>query len=70
MPSRSRCLPRRDQVWLGLGVDVLAVLVVMPLAQRVTALLVERGCPPPVLDHPYAPGFEVLLCRERNDRVP
>jgi hypothetical protein len=56
---------RRDQIWLSVGGDTVALLMPSLLAAEVTAILARRRCPPPVLSHPYAPDHRVLLCGER-----
>ncbi|MGH3804926.1 MAG: hypothetical protein ACRDTD_33235 [Pseudonocardiaceae bacterium] len=56
---------RRDQVWLGLGDDVVALAIPVSLAPQVTAILRQRRCPPPLLAHPYAPEHQVLVAGER-----
>jgi hypothetical protein len=51
----------RDQVWLTLDRNVLAVLVPTLLAVEVTALLARRDRAPAVLVHPDVPEHLVLL---------
>ncbi|MGH3918244.1 MAG: hypothetical protein ACRDSG_04250 [Pseudonocardiaceae bacterium] len=56
---------RRDQIWLALDHDVVALVVPALLAVDVAAILSTRRCPPLVLAHPYAPEHRVLLAGER-----
>lgn len=58
-------LLRRDQVWLSLTVDAVALVIPTPLATDVAALLAHRRCPPAVLAHPDLPDHQVLLSGER-----
>ncbi len=55
---------RRDQVWLNLEPDTVALIIPVPMADRVAAILTARRCLPPVLAHPYAPEHLVLLAGE------
>ncbi|HEY2762886.1 MAG TPA: hypothetical protein VGJ13_02560 [Pseudonocardiaceae bacterium] len=55
---------RRNQVWLVLDRDAVAVLLPTVLGVEVTALLARRRRLPAVLAHPYAPEHVVLLCGE------
>ncbi|MCA1695768.1 MAG: hypothetical protein LC749_14140 [Actinobacteria bacterium] len=55
---------RGDQVWLRLEPDAVALVVPVLLAERVTAILTQRRCPPLVLVHPDAPEHRVLLAGE------
>ncbi|MGH3798276.1 MAG: hypothetical protein ACRDSP_25795 [Pseudonocardiaceae bacterium] len=55
---------RRDQVWLALGAEVVALMMPMALAARVAVVLTARRCPPAMLTHPYAPEQRVLLAGE------
>lgn len=57
-------LLRRDQVWLTLGTDAVALMVPTTPAAGVAALLTERRCPPAMFAHPYAPEHQVLLVGE------
>lgn len=52
---------RGDQVWLSLDRDTVAVIIPMPLAGQVTAVLSQRRCPPPALVHPDTPDHRVVL---------
>lgn len=54
-----------NQLWLDLAGDVVALLVRIPLADQVEAILVARRCPVPVVAHPYLPEHRVLLAGER-----
>ncbi|MGH3883986.1 MAG: hypothetical protein ACRDRY_10030 [Pseudonocardiaceae bacterium] len=56
---------RRDQIWLALDHDVVALVVPALLAVDVAAILSTRRCSPLVLAHPYAPEHRVLLAGER-----
>lgn len=56
---------RREQLWLGLGRDAVALMVPTALAGHVTELLTTRRCPPAVLKHPDAAEHRVLLAGER-----
>ncbi|MGH3697521.1 MAG: hypothetical protein ACRDRX_26670 [Pseudonocardiaceae bacterium] len=56
---------RRDHVWLHLGGHTVALVIPMPLAPQVVAILRQRRCSPPVLAHPYVPEHYVLLAGER-----
>lgn len=56
---------RGNHVCLSLGQDTVAVVIPVPLAVEVTAVLRQRRCPPPVLAHPYSPQHQVLLAGER-----
>jgi hypothetical protein len=56
---------RRDQLWLALGRDAVALMVPTTLAGRVTELLTTRRCLPAVLEHPDAAEHRVLLAGER-----
>lgn len=55
---------RRNQVWLILQSDTIALIIPAPLTAQVTAILCQRRCPPPVLVHPDAPEHRVLLAGE------
>lgn len=57
-------LLRRDQVWLALGAEAVALMVPTAPAARAAALLTERRCPPAMYAHPYAPEHQVLLAGE------
>lgn len=54
----------RNQIWLDLDHDAVALIITEPVATQVTAILTARDCMPPVLAHPYAPGHRVLLAGE------
>lgn len=56
---------RGDQVWLNLEPDTVALIIPIPLAARVTAILNQRRCPPLVVVHPDTPELRVLLAGER-----
>ena len=55
---------RGDGVWLSLERDAVALVVPVPLAERVTAILHQRRCPPLVLVHPDTPAHRMLLAGE------
>ncbi|HEX2299345.1 MAG TPA: hypothetical protein VHH34_12675 [Pseudonocardiaceae bacterium] len=55
---------RRDQVWLTLGSEAVALMVPAVLANRVTTVLTARRCLSAMLTHPYAPEHRVLLAGE------
>ncbi|MGH3813153.1 MAG: hypothetical protein ACRDUV_11950 [Pseudonocardiaceae bacterium] len=55
---------RRDQVWLALGSEAVALMMPVALAARVATVLTRRRCPPATLTHPYAPEHRVLLAGE------
>jgi hypothetical protein len=55
----------RDQIRLNLDGDTGALIIPVPLAAEVTAILATRRCPVPVLAHPYAPEHRILLMAER-----
>ncbi|HKR49082.1 MAG TPA: hypothetical protein VJT72_05780 [Pseudonocardiaceae bacterium] len=55
----------RDQIRLNLDDDTGALIIPVLLAAEVTAILVTRRCPVPVLAHPYAPEHRILLMAER-----
>jgi hypothetical protein len=55
----------RDQIRLNLDGDTGALIIPVPLATEVTAILATRRCPVPVLAHPYAPEHWILLVAER-----
>ncbi|MGH3794102.1 MAG: hypothetical protein ACRDSP_04370 [Pseudonocardiaceae bacterium] len=57
-------LLRRDQVWLALGAEAVALTVPTAAAARAAALLTVRRCPPAMFAHPYAPEHQVLLAGE------
>lgn len=54
----------RNEVWLTLDRDTVTLLIPSPLAARVTAILRQRRCPPPMLAHPDAPEHRVVLAGE------
>ncbi|HET9257527.1 MAG TPA: hypothetical protein VFO16_20320 [Pseudonocardiaceae bacterium] len=54
----------RDEVWLALEPEAVALLIPAPLATVVTELLCQRRCPPPVLAHPDTPGHRIVLAGE------
>ncbi|MGH3830951.1 MAG: hypothetical protein ACRDRS_10965 [Pseudonocardiaceae bacterium] len=56
---------RGDQVWLNLEPDTVALIIPLPLAERVTAILNQRRCPPLALAHPDAPEHWVLVAAQR-----
>jgi hypothetical protein len=58
-------LLRRDQVWLVLTLDAVALVIPTPPATDVAALLAHRRCPPAVPAHPDLPDHQVLLVGER-----
>ncbi len=55
---------RRDQVWLALGSEAVALMVPAVSANRVAAMLIARRCLPAMLTHPYAPEHRTLLAGE------
>lgn len=55
---------RGDHVRLNLSDDVVSLIIPVPLAVQVTAILRQRRCPPAVLAHPCASGHQVLLAGE------
>ncbi len=55
---------RRNQVWLTLQPDTVALIIPVPLAAQANAILSQRRCPPPVLAHPDAPEHRVMLAGE------
>lgn len=55
----------RDQTWLSLTHDVVALVIPALLAARVSVILAAWRCPPPVLVHPEAPGHWFVLAGER-----
>ncbi|MGH3934295.1 MAG: hypothetical protein ACRDS1_04850 [Pseudonocardiaceae bacterium] len=55
---------RRNQVWLTLEPDTMALIIPTLLAAEATAILAARRCSPPVLAHPNTPEHRVLLARE------
>jgi hypothetical protein len=55
----------RDQVRLSLHRDVSALAIPIPLGTKVTQILTQRRCTPPVLAHPYTPEHHILLTGER-----
>jgi hypothetical protein len=55
----------RDQTWLSLTTDVVALVIPAPLAAQVSVILAARRCPPLVLVHPEAPGHRFVLAGER-----
>ena len=55
---------RGDGVWLSLERDAVALVVPVPLAEQVTAILHQRRCPPLVLVHPDTPAHRMLLAGE------
>jgi hypothetical protein len=55
----------RHQVRLSLTNDTVALVIPALLAAEVTAILVARRCPPPVLVHPEAPEHRIVLAGER-----
>ncbi len=55
----------RDQVWLSLRRDVLALAIPILLSTEVTQILIARRCIPPVLAHPYTPEHHIMLTGER-----
>lgn len=54
----------RNEVWLTLEPDTVALIIPQPLAARVTAILRQRRCPPPVLAHPDTPEHWIVLAGE------
>ncbi|MGA9311247.1 MAG: hypothetical protein WBV74_12860 [Pseudonocardiaceae bacterium] len=56
---------RGDRVWLNLEPDTVAVIIPIPLVERVIAILSQRRCPPLVLANPDTPEHRVLLAGER-----
>lgn len=56
---------RGDQLWLNLEPDTVALIIPLPLAEQVIAILNQRRCPPLVLVHPDTPEHRVLLAGER-----
>ncbi|MGQ0778013.1 MAG: hypothetical protein ACT4NY_26985 [Pseudonocardiales bacterium] len=56
---------RRNQISLNLDSDTVALIIPVPLATEVTAILTQRRCSVPVLAHPYAPEHRILLVAER-----
>ncbi|MGH3828151.1 MAG: hypothetical protein ACRDQX_13430 [Pseudonocardiaceae bacterium] len=56
---------RGNQVWLDLEPDTVALIIPLPLAEQVTAILNQRRCPPLALAHPDAPEHWVLLAAQR-----
>ncbi|MGH3853427.1 MAG: hypothetical protein ACRDR6_07985 [Pseudonocardiaceae bacterium] len=56
---------RGDQVWLSLEPDTVALIIPLPLAERVTTILNQRRRPPLALAHPDAPEHWVLLAAQR-----
>ncbi|HWR47405.1 MAG TPA: hypothetical protein VN327_07315 [Pseudonocardiaceae bacterium] len=57
---------RGEQVWLNLEPDTVALIIPLPLAERVTTILNQRRCPPLALAHPDAPEHWVLLAGQRH----
>ena len=55
----------RDQTWLSLTTDVVALVIPALLAAEVSVILAARRCPPLVLVHPEAPGYWFVLAGER-----
>ena len=55
----------RDQTWLSLTNDVVALVIPALLAARVSVILAARRCPPPVLVHPEAREHWFVLAGER-----
>lgn len=55
---------RRNQVWLTLEPDTVALVIPALPAAQVTAILSQRHCPPPVLVHPDTPEHRLLLAGE------
>jgi hypothetical protein len=56
---------RREQLWLVLARDAVALMIPTALADRLTELLTTRRCPPAVMEHPDAAEHRVLLAGER-----
>lgn len=52
-------------MWLNLEPDAVALTIPALVAARVTEILADRRCPPPVLIDPGAPEHWVLLAGER-----
>jgi hypothetical protein len=55
---------RRDQIWLRLQHDLIAIMIPALLAAQVTKVLTARRRSSAVLAHPYAPSHRVLLAGE------
>ncbi|MGQ0776176.1 MAG: hypothetical protein ACT4NY_17410 [Pseudonocardiales bacterium] len=55
---------RREQVWLALESEAVALLIPAVLATEVAVILADRYCPSAMLTHPYAPEHRVLLAGE------
>jgi hypothetical protein len=58
---------RRDQVWLSLEPDTVALVLPALLTVQVSAILVARRCPPAVLVHPEVPEHRIVLAGERSE---
>lgn len=56
---------RRDQVWLNLAPNTVALIIPALLATEVTAILTAWRCQPAVLTHPRALMHRVVLAGER-----
>ena len=58
---------RHDEVALNLDLDLDAVAIVLPalVGTEVAEILIRRGCPPPVLAHPYLPAHRIILAGGR-----
>ncbi len=57
----------RNEIWLTLEPDNVALIIPVPLAAHVTAILHQRRCPPPVLAHPDAPEHQIMLAGQPYD---
>lgn len=55
---------RREQVWLALESEAVALLIPVALATEVPAVLTDRYCPFAMLTHPYAPEHRIVLAGE------